>query len=165
MLSIYLAGPDVFLPNALEYGEYLKKLCSQYGFEGCFPLDNVIEGSSPHDIAMKIQRANQAMIEKCDMVIANLSPFRGPEPDSGTVWEVGYAQGLGKKVLAYSSNRDSIKKRTQTMLALGDASHDREGLVIEDFGLSHNLMFASLVIADSFEECLKHLSASLQPNG
>ena len=34
---------------------------------------------------MVIFQANQAMIESCDIIIANLNPFRGPELDSGTV--------------------------------------------------------------------------------
>lgn len=95
------------------------------------------------------------MIASCDILIANLSPFRGPEPDSGTVWEVGYAQGLGKKVFAYSSDVRTLKERTQAMLQLGASGTDQEGMVIEDFGLTHNLMFAHLVVSDSLEGCLR----------
>lgn len=97
------------------------------------------------------------MIHECDIVIANLSPFRGPEPDSGTVWEVGFAQGLGKKVLAYSTDMRTLKEKTQAILNLGDASRDTSGMAIEDFGLTHNLMFAHCVVASNFEACLKLL--------
>ena len=151
MKKIYLAGPDVFLPNAIEEGERLKALCKEYGYEGLFPMDNVVSGKTPHEIAQKIQEANNQMIHTCDMVIANLSPFRGPEPDSGTVWEVGYAQAFGKKVFGYSTDRRTLKEKTQAMLELGESDVDREGMVIEDFGLSHNLMFANCMVADSFE--------------
>ena len=41
MKKIYLAGSDVFLENAQDEGDRLKKLCKEYGFEGYFPLDNV----------------------------------------------------------------------------------------------------------------------------
>ena len=53
---------------------------------------------------MVIFQANQAMIESCDIIIANLNPFRGPELDSGTVWKVGYALGLWKPVVGYMNN-------------------------------------------------------------
>ena len=33
-IKIYLAGPDVFLPNAKEIGKLKKELCEKYGFEG-----------------------------------------------------------------------------------------------------------------------------------
>ena len=157
MKTIYLAGPDVFLPNAIEVGNDYKTLCAHYGFKGLFPLDNNIAPSTPHEMAHAIFRANQALIHQSDIIIANFSPFRGPEPDSGTVWEVGYAQGLGKKVLAYSSDMRTLKEKTQDYLHLGDASSDPMGLIIEDFGLTHNLMFAHLVVASSFEGCLKIL--------
>ena len=158
MQKIYLAGPEVFLPNALEIGEALKRLCLEHGYEGLFPLDNTITGDNPLEIATAIRLANQTMIHTCDIVIANLSPFRGPEPDSGTVWEVGFAQGLGKKVLAYSSDRRSLKEKTQSILNLGDTNCDASGMFIEDFGLTHNLMFSHIVVASSFESCLKCLN-------
>ncbi|MDF1764445.1 MAG: nucleoside 2-deoxyribosyltransferase, partial [Oleibacter sp.] len=34
MQRIYLAGPEVFLPDATLVGEQKKQLCRQYGFEG-----------------------------------------------------------------------------------------------------------------------------------
>ena len=157
MQKIYLAGPEVFLPNALEIGTSHKLLCQKYGYEGLFPLDNNISGNNPADVTTAIRLANQAMIYECDIVIANLSPFRGPEPDSGTVWEVGFSQGLNKQVLAYSTDLRTLKEKTQSILNLGDASRDASGMVIEDFGLTHNLMFSHIVVASSFEACLKYL--------
>ena len=154
MKKLYLAGPDVFLPNAAAHGEALKKVCLAHGYEGLFPLDNQVPPAPPAEMAAAIRKANVELIRRADGVIANLSPFRGPEPDSGTVWETGFAQGLGKPVVAWSSDRRSLKERTVAMLGLPDgAERDREGLAIEDFGLSHNLMFAHLVVADSFEGC------------
>lgn len=157
MQKIYLAGPEVFLPNALEVGNAHKRLCAKYGYEGLFPLDNTIIGNDLKEIAEAIRLANQRMIQRCDIVIANLSPFRGPEPDSGTAWEVGYAQGLGKKVLGYSTDLRTLKEKTQSILNLNDTNCDLEGMEIEDFGLTHNLMFSHCVVATSFEECLKYL--------
>lgn len=59
MKKIYLAGPDVFLPNAIEEGKRLKALCKEYGYEGFFPMDNIISGETPKEIAQKIQEANK----------------------------------------------------------------------------------------------------------
>ncbi|MCV6608471.1 MAG: nucleoside 2-deoxyribosyltransferase [Campylobacterales bacterium] len=158
MKKIYLAGPDVFLPNAIEHGEHLKKLCKEAGFEGLFPLDNIITGDTKAQIAQKIREANKKMIEQCDIVIANVSPFRGPEPDSGTVWEVGFAQGLGKDVYCYSTDLRTLKEKAIDMLDLDEGSErDNEAMLIENFELSHNLMFADRVVANSFEECLKQI--------
>lgn len=155
MKKIYLAGPDVFLANAISHGETLKQKCSARGFEGLFPLDNKVQGATKEELAKNIREANIKLIKSCDIVIANLSPFRGPEPDSGTVWEVGFAQALGKKVVGYCSDKRDLKTKTQEILGLDHSSdRDAQNLEIEDFGLTHNLMYADIVQGRSFDECL-----------
>ena len=157
MKRIYLAGPDVFKQNAAEYGEELKQICQKYGFTGLFPLDNEIktDGLKPQQIALKIQKANIELIKSCDGVVANLCFFRGCEPDSGTVWEVGFASGLGKKVLGYTDDFRSLKEKTLEILKLEkNSKYDNKDLFIEDFSLSHNLMFADIVCCDSFEKAI-----------
>ncbi len=156
MIKIYLAGPDVFEPDALAQGKYLKSLCLKYGFEGLFPLDNSIEcDGTPYDIAKAIREANIALIEECDVVLANLNPFRGLEPDSGTVYEVGYAMALGKRVIGYADDRRTMIERIRDVQQLSaDATHCKDAKVMEDFGLSHNLMMLDVVVAESAEEAL-----------
>ena len=35
-------------------------------------------------------------MDAADAIIANLTPFRGPSADAGTVYELGYMAGRGK---------------------------------------------------------------------
>ena len=44
------------------------------------------------------------MMDACDAIIANLTPFRGPGADAGTVYELGYMAGRGKFCLGYSND-------------------------------------------------------------
>ena len=163
MMKIYLAGPEVFLENAVSHGETLKQKCSARGFEGFFPLDNEVQGATKEELAENIKEANIKLIETCDIVIANLSPFRGPEPDSGTVWEVGFAQALGKKVVGYCSDGRDLKTKTEDLLGLDNSSdRDTQNLEIEDFGLTHNLMYADIVQGHSFDECLDFIFNSVK---
>lgn len=114
--KIYLAGPEVFFPDAMEIGRRKKLICKNNLCEGLFPLDNEIstKHQNKKEIAKEIVYKNMYMIHDCDYVIANLSNFRGttehPCCDSGTAWECGYAIGLGKKVIAYTDNPESIPK-------------------------------------------------------
>ena len=87
-VSIYLAGPDVFLANALEVGERKRELCRRFGFEGLFPLD---QDESVGADAAKIFQANCALMRRADIGLFNLTPFRGPSADCGTVFELGFA--------------------------------------------------------------------------
>ncbi len=142
MTSVYLAGPDVFLPDAVEIGRRKVELCARHGLTGLYPLDNAIDLTAKN-AALEIFRSNEAMMDRADAVIANLTPFRGPSADSGTVYELGYMAGRGKLCLGYSNVPDSYADRVREMTGAGSADGrliDGEGLNIEDFGLADNLM-------------------------
>ncbi len=90
MQKVYLAGPEVFLPDAIEIGRRKKELCARYGFEGLFPFDNEIEPKEAGEGTDKvIYQANERMIRRADLGICNLTPFRGANADVGTVFELG----------------------------------------------------------------------------
>ncbi|SHL72096.1 nucleoside 2-deoxyribosyltransferase [Phytopseudomonas punonensis] len=136
---IYLAGFDVFRPDAIAQGGYLKRLCREQGMLGLYPFDNEVDqGLAPGERAAQICQLNLAMIRDADAVLANLNPFRGFEPDSGTAFEVGAAVALGKPVWAYFQHQGSMRQ----WLPGDEAGRDAEGYFIEDFGLPRNLMLA-----------------------
>ena len=56
------------------------------------------------DASLAIFKGNEAMMDAADAIIANLTPFRGPGADAGTVYELGYMAGRGKFCLAYSND-------------------------------------------------------------
>jgi len=145
-LRIYLAGPDVFRPDALAQGQALKALCAEQGCEGLFPLDNALpaELREPQAQAAWIYRANVALIEQADGVLANLDFFRGAEPDSGTCFEVGYAVARGKPVVGYVPEQGSLAERIRARHPewVGAGLLDRDGWTLEEFGLPLNLMLA-----------------------
>lgn len=145
-LRIYLAGPDVFRPDAVAHGQALKALCAGQGCEGLFPLDNALpaELTEPREQAVWIYRANVALIEQADAVLANLDFFRGAEPDSGTCFEVGYAVARGKPVVGYVPEQGSLAARIRARHPewLGAGLLDRDGWTLEEFGLPLNLMLA-----------------------
>ena len=168
-MNIYLAGPDVFKENAKEIGNKMKELCQKHGLNGLFPLDNEIAEEGGKDVSMAIFEANRAMIDSCDIVIANLNSFRGTEPDSGTIWEVGYAIGKGKKVLGYIDNPEleyidrvklDIRKNNQSFSFKNGILYDENGMAVEDFKNPLNLMIAKSVegIYPSFESALNSLN-------
>src|SRR3546814_7387448 len=81
--------------------------------------------------------------------------FRGPEPDSGTCFEVGYAVAKGKPVFGYipdcGSFAERIRERHAHAIGPGGVL-DVHGWSIEEFGLPLNLMLsvpAPLVVGDA----------------
>ena len=141
-MKIYLAGPDVFLPDAVEIGRRKAEICARHGLNGLYPLDNTIDRSAS-DVSLRIFRGNQAMMDEADAIIANLTPFRGPGADPGTVYELGYMAGRGRRCLGYSNDPEPYADRVRrfTSVSPGDGRLvDADGLTVEDFGLNDNLM-------------------------
>ena len=145
-LRIYLAGPDVFLANALEVGERKHELCRRFGFAGLFPLH---QDESVGTDAAKIFRANCALMRLADIGLFNLTPFRGPSADSGTVFELGFLFALGKPVYGYSSATAVYSKRVEAfegpLLDRQGRRWDRDGHAVEDLGLTDNLMIEQAI--------------------
>lgn len=154
-MRIYLAGPDVFFPDAAARAARLKAACAVFGFEGVFPLDEPAEpplypADSPE--WRRIFLANEAHIRGCDAMIANMTPFRGPSADAGTAWEMGFMRALGRPVLGWTEDRRDYAPRVTP-----------DGLQIEAFGLADNLMLEGGATAvfrgeGAFEACLRRLA-------
>lgn len=106
--KVYLASPLGFSPELKSYREKIKRKLTELGctvldpWEG--PFGPAIEGASAiqdwpartmafKQIAAKIGKANEGMIRSCDAVLGMLD---GPEVDSGTASEIGFAAALDK---------------------------------------------------------------------
>lgn len=157
-MKLYLAGPDVFRPDAPDWLRQARALCSRHGFEPLTPSD--------HDetTAPAIFRANLELIRQADAVVANLNPFRGAEPDSGTCFELGYALALGKQAYGYAACLEPLAARVaRAGYADAAATHDRRGQAIENFGLPLNLMLAvpTRLVAGDLAACLQVLRAQV----
>jgi nucleoside 2-deoxyribosyltransferase len=141
-MKIYLAGPDVFLPDAVEIGRRKVELCTRHGLTGLYPLDNATDLAAK-GASLQIFRGNEAMMQSADAIIANLTPFRGPGADPGTVYELGYMAAREKLCLGYSNDPalyvDRVRQST-TVTPRDGKLVDAAGLTVENFGLSDNLM-------------------------
>ena len=186
---IYLAGPDVFLPDPHTRAANLKSICAMHGLHGVSPLDDLADEPTTWaalPLARRIALRNEAHIAGAAALIANLTPFRGPSADAGTIFEIGFMRALGRPVFGWSNSARLFTDRTRAFLgpaATQDREgewHDGEGLLIENFNLSDNLMIdagiiasgGTLVAADeprwtslaSFERCVTLVAQYLRAN-
>ena len=157
--AVYLAGPGVFRPDARMHGVELVAACARAGLRGLYPLDAELEPqahASPTAHATAIARANMALIRQSCAVIADLTPFRGPNVDDGTAFEIGYAHALGLPIFGYACTATPMASYPERVLACGGSLEravldnratlvDEAGMVVEDFGLPVNLMIATVL--------------------
>ena len=157
-MRVYLAGPDVFLPDPLARAAALKAVCARHGLVGISPLD-ALDGGDPAawlglSEPMRIARRNEAHIAGCAVLVANLTPFRGPSADAGTVFELGYMRALGRPVFGWTNCAEAFAVRTRAHCGPAAAAQpdgtwrDGEGLLLEDFApLADNLMIDGAITA------------------
>jgi nucleoside 2-deoxyribosyltransferase len=148
---IYLAGPEVFLPDPIGAGARKRALCAAHGFEGVYPLDAELDrsGLSKAEAGRRISLANEALMRSCDLLIANMTPFRGVSMDVGTAFEVGYMRALGRPVLGYTNTPIDLRQRSEMGRSGGvrlPFAADAPDVSVEDFGLAENLMIEIAVM-------------------
>ncbi|MHC1626508.1 MAG: nucleoside 2-deoxyribosyltransferase [Methanoculleaceae archaeon] len=121
---IYLAAP-LFSEAEERYNSLIARDLVSRGFEVYLPqewedTDPCREGRVPAEIF----RRNLAALEWADTVVAIID---GPDADSGTAWEMGYATASGKRVVALRTDfrRVSPCERVNLML-------EESAVVVED---------------------------------
>ena len=147
----------MFRADPMGHFKEVKALCAKYGCEGWAPLDNELEVLT----ASSIFAANKDLIDACDVVLANLTMFRGACVDDGTSWEIGYGYAKGKACYGYidGHNATDLKMRTESLVRKHDLNM-AEFPQVEDFGGPVNLMLTESIklsggaICNTVEECL-----------
>lgn len=136
MLRIYLAGPDIFKSDYQVHQSKLKEFCGKFGIILLCPVDDELMNVAGKSLSLRIFEQNIALIDQADIVMANLENFRGFEPDSGTVFEVGYAVGRGKMVWCYNAPLGALVDQVKC----DENGRDKDGYLVENFGHGRNLM-------------------------
>lgn len=90
--SVYQAGP-LFTRAEQEFNRHVAEALRAAGHEVFLPQE--VEQQSVTGYAQAIFKGDLAGLEGADLVVAILD---GPDVDSGTAWECGYAYAKGKKI-------------------------------------------------------------------
>lgn len=151
---VYLAGPEVFLPDAIEVLGEKAELARAAGFDPITPLDNEsLPQGRQFDTGVAIYRANVRLMDSCDLIIANLTPFRGIGADPGTAFELGYMAARGARVAAYSNRSKPHFERIRDEHYRGQVTRNPageyrgcDGLTLENFDMFDNLMLAGAIV-------------------
>jgi nucleoside 2-deoxyribosyltransferase len=153
---VYLAGPEVFLPDAREIGARKRAICERHGLVGVFPgdeEDGLDAALTLGERALAISRANERAMQGCDAMIVNLTPFRGPSADVGAAYEMGFMRALGRPIFGYSNDERLFVERVTAFcggavqLRPTGEHEDADSMAIEPFELHDNLMLAGGIVA------------------
>jgi nucleoside 2-deoxyribosyltransferase len=96
MTKIYLAGP-LFSLAEQSFNVELARFLEGAGFEVWLPQEHEPRSNT----AKAIFAMDVAALDWADMVVACMD---GPDPDSGTAFECGYAYAKGKPIVCYRTD-------------------------------------------------------------
>lgn len=173
MKKVYLAGPEVFLPDSVRVLNQHKAICNKYGFEGLSPFDGEVTEEFGLERARKIYLENCKLIRACDIVAVNCNAFRGALVDDGSSFEIGFAKALGKKIYGFIQTKKTLPELVQLKIPTSNHTSgyrvDNDGYLLnEDFGNSINLMLEFAIIESggqliegNFENLIQVISQSL----
>jgi len=97
LMTIYLAGPLFTHAERMWNAELAQRLRDR-GYRVILPQEadaQVLSGAG-QSVARALFEKSVTGLEQCDAVVAFLD---GPDPDSGTAWECGYATKLRRPVI------------------------------------------------------------------
>jgi nucleoside 2-deoxyribosyltransferase len=146
--SLWLAGPEAWLPDTEAQAARQRALCLEAGLEAIVPARLPAGGGGDELEARRFYAARMAQLRQADAAVVNLTPFRGASPDTATVFEAGVLAGLGKPVFAYLNVPDEAQAEyvarvdVQQGATLDETGvwRDGDGCVIEDHGLPETVM-------------------------
>jgi len=95
-MKIYMAGP-LFSTAELAFNRELARALREAGHEVFLPQEH----EQRKDMPKAIFESDVAGLDWAEVVVACLD---GPDPDSGTCWELGYAYGKQKPSIVYRTD-------------------------------------------------------------
>jgi nucleoside 2-deoxyribosyltransferase len=96
MTKLYLAGP-LFTLAEQSFNAELARFLESEGFEVWLPQEHEPRSNT----ATAIFEMDVEALDWADVVVACMD---GPDPDSGTAWECGYAYAKGKPIVCYRTD-------------------------------------------------------------
>lgn len=95
--DFYLASP-FFKDSQIQREEIVKMVLREHGYKVYSPKENgVLTPDATDEVRTKIFKENCEAIQKSHRILAITD-----EKDIGTIWEAGYAYGIGKEVVYYA---------------------------------------------------------------
>jgi nucleoside 2-deoxyribosyltransferase len=111
-MRAYIAGP-LFNEGERWWNDQIDARVRKLGFETYIPQNDGVKLENKDDVPKIFESDKNALIQ-ADVVVANLD---GMDVDSGTAWEIGFAEGLGKHCVGvYTDWRLHFKFQTVNLM-------------------------------------------------
>jgi nucleoside 2-deoxyribosyltransferase len=170
-LGLYIAGPQCFYPRGYSQWHGYRKLAEFYGFTVVLPNDYPLklDHADPRKNADEIFANLRDVIEKTDIIIADLEHFRGSEPDGGTLFEMGMTFAGGGLLYGFTRDKRPIIRKDPYIHRGNDLRKDPQAQAptvnqrhpYADMPFVPSVTASAMLIEGDFHDCLKTVMADL----
>lgn len=121
-MNIYIAGP-LFNDTERAFNTRMRDFLNDHGFETYLPqedggllYDMMRDGAGIETAEKQLFDEDIVAIRKCDVVVCILD---GRVPDEGMCVELGFAYGLGKTCVGYTTDSRTLDAYGQSLMIKG----------------------------------------------
>ena len=164
--AIYIAGPECFYINGNQKLKAMRSAVEVHGMQVTLPND------TPLKLDHEDLRLNaDAIFDNCadsmnrsTGIICDLEYYRGPEPDGGSIFEIGMAYALGIRCYGYTRDKRDICWKYQGFTMKDGVPYDRKNRPLPNYDLpfSPNVIGSTKIIQGSFYDCLEAYITDLE---
>lgn len=164
--SIYIAGPECFYISGFKILDAMRRRAESLGFSVSLPNDDPLNLDNE-----ELQKNADEIFENCaksmnesTVIIADLEAFRGSEPDSGTIYELGMAYARGIRCYGYTRDKRHVLWKNQRAILSDDVVYDEAGRVhpYNDLPFSPTIIGSTKIVEGDFDDCLKMLMTDIE---
>ena len=164
--AIYIAGPECFYTYGYDALAAMKARAHALGFGVTLPNDHPLDMENPD----KQKRADSIfadldkVMKETTVIIADLEAYRGAEPDSGTVYELGMAYAKGARCYGYTRDKRSLATKNQQSYLKDGRVYDERGNVMPyaELPFSPTIIGSTKIVEGDFDDCLKMLMTDIE---
>lgn len=164
--AIYIAGPECFYTYGYDMLAAMGTRAQSLGFKVTLPNDHPLDMENPqkNKRADSIFKDLENVMAKTTVIIADLEAYRGPEPDSGTVYELGMAYARGARCYGYTRDKRSLWTKNQKAVLNGKTVCDERGEVLAygELPFAPSIIGSTKIVEGDFDDCLKMLMVDLE---
>lgn len=164
--AIYIAGPECFYTYGYDALGAMKARVNALGFGVTLPNTHPLDLENPD----KQKRADSIfddldkVMKETTVIIADLEAYRGAEPDSGTIYELGMAYAKGARCYGYTRDKRSLATKNQKAYLKDQKVYDERGNVMPyaELPFSPTIIGSTKIVEGDFDDCLKMLMVDIE---
>lgn len=164
--KIYIAGPECFYQNGTLLLKAMRCQAESLGFGVTLPNDHPLDMENP----VRTKRADsifadlKVVMKESTVIVADLEAYRGSEPDSGTVYELGMAYAEGIRCYGYTRDKRPLSWKDQKYKLEKGVVCDEHGkpAPYKELPFSPCVVGSTKIIEGDFGDCLKALMTDLE---